>query len=63
MDIKSNSTNGDTAVIELSEPLQKDFTASATIRYSNVGRQIANNLQRAESTPGAESIWKVVPEE
>lgn len=61
-DIKSISTNGDTAVIELSEPLQKDFTAAATIRYRNVGRQIANNLQRAESIQGAESIWKVVPE-
>ena len=55
-DIKSISTTDDTAVIEFTEPLQKDFTASATIRYRNVGRQIVNNLKRMEST------WKVIPE-
>jgi preprotein translocase subunit SecF len=55
-DIKSISTTGAIAIIELLEPLQKDFTASATIRYRNVGRHIINNLRRVEST------WKVIPE-
>jgi len=55
-DIKSISTTGAIAIIEFTEPLQKDFTASATIRYRNVGRHIVNNLRRMEST------WKVIPE-
>ena len=59
-DIKA--INKDTAVIELSEPLQKDFTASATIRYPKVGGHIANNLQRAGSTQGIESTWEIIPE-
>ncbi|MBC8233630.1 protein translocase subunit SecF [bacterium] len=59
--IKSISTDGDIAVIELSEPLQKDLTASATIRYPNVGDHISNNLQRVGSTKGIESAWEVVP--
>ncbi|HIE26880.1 TPA: protein translocase subunit SecF [Candidatus Poribacteria bacterium] len=61
-EIKSISTDDDKVVIELTQPLQKDFTATATIRYRNVGRHIANNLQRAESAQGTGSIWKVIPE-
>jgi len=60
-DIKSISIDGDIAVIKLLEPLQEDFTASATIHYPNVGDHIANNLQRVRSTQGTESTWEIVP--
>jgi len=68
-DIKSISIDGDIAVIELLEPLQEDFTASATIHYLNIGDHITNNLQRVRSTQGTESTlssnevkeWEVVP--
>ncbi|MBC8457857.1 MAG: protein translocase subunit SecF [Deltaproteobacteria bacterium] len=49
-DINSISTEGETATIEFTKPLEEDFTASATIRHQNVGRHIANSLQRREST-------------
>ena len=59
-DIKLISVDGNIAVIELSEPLQEDFTASATIRYPNVSDHIASNLQRVRSTQETESTWKIV---
>jgi preprotein translocase subunit SecF len=50
LEITSVSTDGDKAIIQFSEPLQKDFTASATIRYARVGEHIAKYLQRSEPT-------------